>query len=81
LSTCALAFASAYRPAAHFEHFVDAGVALYVPGAHASHCAAPSSGWCRPGGHDVHAAGEACPSSALARPAEHLPQLPPTLGL
>ena len=54
---------------------------VYVPGAHASHCAAPSRGWCRPGGHDVHAAGDACPSSALARPAAHAPQLPPAIGL
>ena len=70
-----------YRPAAHAVHTVEAGDALYVPGAHASHCAAPSRSWCRPGGHDVHAAGDACPSSALKRPAAHWPHEPPALGL
>ena len=51
--------AAIYRPAAHFVHRVDAAETLYVPGKHGSHCAAPSLGWCEPGGHEVHAAGDA----------------------
>jgi len=68
-------------PAAHSVQTVEAGDALYAPASQTMHRAAPSLGWCSPGGHDVHAAGDACPSSALKRPAGHLPQLPPALGL
>ena len=67
-------------PATHSVHTVEAGDALYAPASQTMHRAAPSLGWCSPGGHDVHAAGDACPSSALARPAGHWPHEPPGLG-